>query len=154
MLIAVACPFMTVKDVRGIRGSVSTACQWRALSRSYLYDFFNMLDKDMLFVRHSTEILFVRRIREMLRTNISFESDWVYMFCCSCFLRSVRIIGDRRWKLGVEIGPWKFNIGGKVCPMVATISSCQCLQQELSHTVCYLNNFAFWMLRQASIAAF
>lgn len=71
------------------------ACQWRALSGSFQGVFLNMLDLDMLFVCHATEVEYVRHMREMLRTDISSKSGVVNLSrsCLHHPFRSFYLIG-------------------------------------------------------------
>lgn len=46
------------------------AIRWRALNRSSPVIFMNMADFDLPFVRQATEVKYIRRMGEMLRTDI------------------------------------------------------------------------------------
>lgn len=67
---------------------VAYSRRWRALSRSCMGVFLNMQNLDMPFVRYATEVKYVRRIHEMLRTMISSESSVVNLFRC-CLSRPI-----------------------------------------------------------------
>lgn len=76
----VACPSMTIMDVRELRASVRRRVERivQVLSGVFL----NMADLDMAFVRHATEVEYVRRMREILRPDILSESDVVNLSRC------------------------------------------------------------------------
>lgn len=55
--------------------------RWRVLSRLCPGVFLNMPDLKMTFVRHETEIVYVRRMHGILRMELSSESDVVNLSC-------------------------------------------------------------------------
>lgn len=58
------------------------ARQWIAMSRLCPSVFLNMKVLDMLFVPHATEVEYERRTREMLRSDISSDSDEANLSSC------------------------------------------------------------------------
>lgn len=102
-------------SIYDLQGSLMYTCvgayrrRWRALSKSCLSVFLNMLDMDMPFVRHVTEVVNLSCMREILRPDISYESD-IVVLSRWCFPRrynlsfSIRKVGSwgREWDLEVE----------------------------------------------------
>lgn len=62
----------TTYDCQGRSGDMYVgwnAFRWRLLSRSCPGIFFNMFDLDMVFVCHATYVKYVRRMRQVSRTD-------------------------------------------------------------------------------------
>lgn len=78
------CFFIYDRQGRSKNSCVSAnARRWSVLSRSSPGFFINMPDLECLFVRHATEIKYLRRKHDVLRSNISSKSDMVHFsFCC------------------------------------------------------------------------
>lgn len=100
--------------------------RWNALTMPCQGVFWSILDLGVPSARHSLEVEYARRKCEMLRTNISSESDVLTSSRCWLSRPFSLLYLKQKMEIWVETWTWKCDRGRIVCSSVGTISRVVC----------------------------